>query len=274
MVDASESAPEGPRGPGDAPEASGTSELGCDAALALVRRFVSGDEDVAERTRLRAHLARCVACREQYRAEVVLLAQLARGGERPLESVRRMEERASRVVGARWARKRSGLVRLVLPSFGLLALYLIADWKHGVAPASVESVAGRVQVGETSLEASEEPRALPFRSICATDERSRAVLTLGESRVVLEPDTAVCFERGEVLRVRLFFGRLLVDGPVVVTSAAGVVEARTGSGVVELAGTALDAACASGEWSVADPAGSRAIGAGERARVLAGLASH
>lgn len=271
MGDASESAPDAAGGHGGAPE---TIDVGCAQALELVRRFVSGDEHVAERTRLRAHLARCVACREQYRAEVVLLAQLARGNERPLESVRRMEERANRVVGARWSRKRSGLVRLVLPGFGLLALYLIADWKHGIAPASVESIAGCAQVGGAPLRESDEARELPFRSICATDERSRAVLTLGESRIVLEPDTALCFERGAVLRVRLFFGRLLVDGPAVVTSAAGVVEARSGSGVVELVGTALDASCASGEWSIDDPSGTRTIGAGERARVLAGLASH
>ena len=109
--------------------------------------------------------------------------------------------------------------------------------------------------------------------LCATDAGSRARLFADASVITIEPDTALAFERGPRLRVRLFFGRLLVDGPAVVTSAAGVVDVRSGSGVVELTGNTLRVACASGEWRVDDPSGERVLAVGESTALQIGLAA-
>ncbi|MBK7874843.1 MAG: hypothetical protein IPJ77_03685 [Planctomycetes bacterium] len=238
--------------------------LDCATTLVLVRRFVSGAEDVAERARMRAHLAACVTCREQYRSEVVLLAQLARGGARGLESVRRMEQRAARrLVGERYSR-RVPFARLVLPAVGLYALFAIAGPEKG-GPARLASLGGVVLAAGAPLEPAQGAHELERGAACSTDEHARARITRGESGLVLEPESAVIFERSEPFRVRLVYGRLLVEGPVVVTCALGVVSLEQGAAVVDLDAHGLAVTCTRGVARLEDAHGREELAAGAAA---------
>lgn len=253
--------PTRPEGSAPTPDAGA---LACSDALALVRRFVSGDEDVAARAQLRAHLAACTACREQYRAEVVLVAQLARGGARGLESVRRMEARATRqLVGERRGR-RVPIARLVLPAVGLYALFAIAGPEKG-GPAHCSSLAGSVHAAGEELRVESGERELKRGAACSTDDVSRARLARGGSVLVLEPSSALLFERSEPFRVRLVYGRLLVEGPVLVTTAFGAVAVEDGAGVIELGRDALEVACTRGALRLDDAAGEEELHAGAHA---------
>jgi hypothetical protein len=253
----------------DAAEPPQSAPLECAQALKLVRRFVSGDEQVAERVRLRAHLASCPECNAQYRSEVVLLSRLARGGERSLESVQRMKARASRELARGQGRRRVPLVRLVLPAVGLYAIFVIVGPALGGA-AQLECLAGEVHVGNVLLAPGAPAADLARGALCTSGANARAKLTCGDTVLVLEPDTALLFERGEPLRVRLFGGRLAVDGAATVTSAAGVVEVPEGAGAIEFAAGALSAVADNASWNLCDAAGDQPVLPGERRTVVLG----
>lgn len=254
---------------GQGVEPPAAAPLECAQALKLVRRFVSGDEQVAERARLRAHLARCTECSAQYRSEVVLLARLARGGERSLESVQRMKERASRELRQGQGRRRVPLVRLVLPAVGLYAIFVIVGPALG-GDAELECLAGEVHVGAQLLEPGAAAAQLARGALCTSGANARAKLTCGDTVLVLEPDTALLFERAQPLRVRLFAGRLGVDGAATVTSAAGVVEVPEGAGAIEFTSGTLSAVSNDASWNLCDAAGDQAVLPGERRTAVLG----
>ncbi|MBI5364799.1 MAG: hypothetical protein HZA53_16605 [Planctomycetes bacterium] len=249
----------------DAAERSAVSgAISCATALALVRRFVAGDEDVEARPRMRAHLAACPACRDQYRGEVVLVARLARGGARSLESVRRMESRAGRSLDReRRGGRRVTLARLVLPAIGLYALYAIAGPGEG-GPARYACLAGTAHHAGAPIARTDAPVELQRGGLCAT-EAGRARLEWAGNALVLEPETALRFERQDPLRARLFYGRVLVEGGAVLSTVAGVVEIESGSAVVELSEGGLSVACSRGAARIVDVAGTQTIEPGESA---------
>lgn len=243
--------------------------LECALALKLVRRFVSGDEQVAERARLRAHLSACTECSAQYRSEVVLLSRLARGGDRSLESVQRLRERARREIAGRQRTRRVPLVRLVLPAVALYALFVIAGPALG-GPAKLECLAGEVHVGRDLLAPGAPAAELARGVLCTSGANARAKLTCGDTVLVLEPDTAVLFERTQPLRVRLFGGRLAVDGAATVTSAAGVVEVPKGAGAIEFTSGTLSAVANDASWNLCDATGDQPVLPGERRTAVLG----
>jgi hypothetical protein len=231
-------------------EEGGTIE--CAEALALVRKFVAGAEDVARRTELRAHLAGCVGCREQYRSEVVLVARLAHGGARELDTVRAMESRAGRIIAggrlaAGGAARRFRLARVLLPVASLSALIAIAGHGRG-GPARIESVAGTVDAAGTQLAPGDEPVELERGHVCTTGAGARARIEQGGTVLVLEPDTALLFERTTPLRVRLYGGSVLVDGAATIETAAGIVAAPDGAGVVSVDARRLAVVAGAGGW--------------------------
>ncbi len=269
--------PQPPASPDPAePDASSDAELGdaptpeCPSARRWIRRFVAGDEEVESRAALRAHLASCGVCRDQYRAEVVLVAGLARGTQRSLESLERLRTRARTVVAGSARDRRASLAHLILPAFGLYALFQLAG--QDTQRAHVRAVTGTVSVADTTLADDQTPRELKRGTVCVTDGSSRAHLDVGESSLTLEPGTALLFERAVPLRVRLFSGCLLVDGPAVVTSAAGVLESDAGSGTVRFDEHGFEVVSAVDGWRVSAASGTRCARAGEPLRLPDALA--
>lgn len=242
----------------------------CRNARRWIRRFVAGDEEVESRAALRAHLASCGACRDQYRAEVVLVAGLARGNQRSLESLQRLRSRARSVVSGSARERRASLAHLILPAFGLYALFQLAG--KDTQRAHVRAVTGTVAIAQTTLADGESPRELKRGTVCVTDSSSRALLEAGESSLTLEPGTALLFERAVPLRVRLFAGRLLVEGPAIVTSAAGVLESDLGGGTVSFDGGGLEVVSAVDSWRVSASSGTLCARAGEPLRLPDALA--
>lgn len=246
-------------------------EAECARMRRAIRRFVAGGDGEAggERDELRAHLRRCGECRDQYRSEVVLVAGLARAGDRSPVSVERLRARARDIVTGSRREKRVSLVHLVLPAFGLYALFVIGGGEH---PARVLSVDGAVQLGSRDALARGDERELRRGVVCTTDALSRGRIEAGGSVLTLEPGTALLVERTSPLRVRLFGGCVLVDGPAIVTSAAGVVESTGGSGCVRLDASALDVASANESWRVSAASGELLATPGEPVRLPAAIA--
>lgn len=228
-------------------------ELSCSAILQLVRRFLAGDEDVQRRSAVRAHLAICASCREQYHTSVETMARLASAPHAYYEGLARAPRRiqgTQSAVRTRAARSRgTNLVKLILPAFGLYAAFVMSSRAEADREVWLSALSGAVRVGEQTFSADDDATALSRSQSGSTDAQSRARIQASEVVLVVEPSTAFAIERVHPLRVRLFEGSLLFDGSVVISTNAGVMEASPGSGAVRM--TEREVGVAASEGTVA-----------------------
>lgn len=249
--------------------ASGEASIACRDALALIRRFVTGDEDVQQRDSLRAHLVRCGVCRDQYRAEVMTLARIARAPELVLPR-RTGVPIASGVQATKPARgRRLSATKLLLPAFGLCALWAIAERGPDAGDVRIRSLGGEVRAAAAILRAGEEPLPLMRGSTCSTSNDARARLEGPGGSIVLEPSAALMVERSGPLRVRLFAGSILIDGSAIVTTASGVIEVEDGRAAVRIGPEELLVACGRGACKLTDPRGDREVAVERTVRIAA-----
>ena len=232
-------------------------ELTCAATLPLVRRFLAGDEDPLQRTRVRAHLARCASCREHYHASVETMVRLARAPAAYYDGLSRAPRMLDGAAGRGRTRpasvRRQSLVKLVLPAFGLYAALVMSGRAETAREVRIGALSGIVQVGEHTLGPNDGPSLLVRSQGVSTDAGSRARIEADEARLLVEPSTAFAIERLHPLRLRLFEGALSFEGAVVISTRSGVLETADASGVIEIDEHALEIAVSSGEVGFQGP---------------------
>lgn len=246
-------------------------ELTCDQAAPLVHRFLSGDEDVAARMRLRAHLAGCASCRVDYQASVETLARLARAprtaGDGATYSPRALftAGRATRSVGG--GQRQFRLTKFALPAFGLFAVLVLSGRAREPQDAKFSVLDGAVRLDGHTVAPADGSVVLARSQAGTTDEFSRARVVAEQVTLVIESSTAFAVERVSPLRVRLFGGQISFEGSAVVSTPVGVLEIEDASGTVRIDGHAIEVATTRGQVGFQDPRGRRVVQPGVVLRV-------
>jgi len=238
----------------------------CADTRARARAFLTGSPDApagAAARRMREHLAACPACDAAYRAEAEFVAQLGRENRRTRErkGVPR-RGRASRFLTLPAPRKTR--LRLVLiPAFAIF-LMTQSDRLRSQAGWRVEALEGPVVAEGESVPATESSRRLTIGETCSTGERGRAVLRLGDTRLVLGPRTDLVLGSESERSVRFAGGELTVGGPCRLQAALALVDVGRGSSArVASTDPGLRIECLTGSLRVQDVTGTRSLVVGE-----------
>jgi len=243
----------------------------CEEALAAARRFVraGGAQDVDPPWR--AHVAGCAVCRDGYRAEVELVATLHRGARKTPAQRERLAGLARAEIGARGGSRRA-LARVVLPAVGLLAVFALVSPAAGGHVAQLAWLAGEVHVGTAALGSESGPWTLQRGAVCTVGPGGRVRLGCDATTVWAEEGAAFLFERSEPPRLRLFAGTLLCSGPLVVGTAAGVLEGPAGSAAISVIDGQVRAVATAPGWRWTDATGALELASGAAHAVAIGAA--
>jgi hypothetical protein len=245
--------------------------LSCSDARALIRRFLAGGLERAGQEGMRAHVARCAACRSDYTSGAEALAATGREHLRGQREIARAVARARRERDVLEAQRGGGgrpqrLRLLAYPACLALLLWMFGSRALGAGGARVEVVAGPVVAGGALLEAG--AAQLGRGEWVATLDGARAALTIDALELRLAPATRVLLERRAPARVRLECGALEVFGAVeLVTPGALVVTGAESAARVEVAPGTTRVRCLRGTLSCLDAGGARALDAGEELRL-------
>lgn len=246
-------------------------ELTCAATAPLVHRFLAGDEDALQRTRVRTHLAHCANCREHYHASVETMVRLARAPQAYRDGLSRVPRALyDRVSGGRAktsSARRLNLVKLVLPAFGLYAALVMSGRAESAREVRISALGGIVRVGEHTLGPDDGATLLERSQGGSTDAASRARIEADDALLLVEPSTAFAMERLHPLRVRLFEGSFLFEGSSVVSTPAGILETKNASGVIRVNEREIEIAVSNGEVGFQDPRGRMIVRPGLPLRV-------
>lgn len=242
------------------PNAETPRAIDCATAASLVRRFLAGEEVVEQRADMRAHLASCGSCQAQYRSSVETVARLARAPRDGGASTRVRGRFFASAAGSRRAR-RFGL--FFVPAAALACVYLMTGRGTGSPSVELKVLEGHVQVGETILDTSSARMELVASQGGRTEPGARARIEAGATNVEIDPSTAFATERLHPLRIRLFEGRVTVQGTLAVTTHVGVLEITEGRVHVTLDERGLTLENVAGKLVYADRMGLQDVAEGE-----------
>lgn len=209
---------------------------------------------------MRAHLASCGACREQYRSSVETVARLARAPRGGEASTRARGRFFASATGPRRARRVS---LFLVPAAALVCVYLMTGRGTGSPPVELKVLEGHVQVGETILDTSSARTELTASQGGRTEPGARARIDAGASSVELGAATAFATERLDPLRIRLFEGRVTAQGTLALTTHVGVLEITEGRAHVTLDERGLTLENVAGKLVYADRMGLQEVAEGE-----------
>ena len=255
----------------DAPNAEphkSEAEVGCDETRRAIGRFVAGDDGAHERTRARAHIARCGACREHYRETVEAAGRFARATTRAIQRSSSSEDLPRRVsfLSASQRRGPTRWTKAALIVLGLSFAFAVLRPDKAGERVRLSALAGDVRCGERQLGRDDDPLEIARDSACSTGLESRARLRSGENRASLEPATAVVALDPISLQLQLLEGELLVEGSATVVTAAGAVEFSAAAGAVSQRGSQVRIRCDAGSARWSDARGVQTISPGTEVR--------
>ncbi len=236
--------------------------LSCPDALERIRRYLTNRLDRGETRGLRAHLATCGECRDEYRSSLLVTARLAR--EKRLDREARRAAKVRRVPRFVQSMPRRQRMRLLLiPAFVAFLLSMAANLGVPQGAARLTATRGAAQVGERQVEEGDGPVPLGRGDWCSTDREGSARIEFLACSVELGESTWVLVELPRSRRLRLDSGRLDVDGNCVVSTELGVVAIESGKARLHRAAGRLDVESLEGALSVVDGRGERRLTAGE-----------
>jgi len=241
-------------------------EITCEVAWIMIQGFVSGDSTPDGEHLMRAHIARCGACRDEYRSAVVTLARI--GGEKRRQRVERersdrhdrlrtMAFQAAAPPSGKFQRMRT----MLYPAFFAFLMFQVSRMSVAVAGVSFTGLTGQVTVCEQGLEPAAE-QTVKRGDWCRTGPDSSARLDATRAAVVLGASSAVLIERTQPTRYRLDSGSVDIDGTCTVNTSWGIVDLDQGRARATLREGGLEIECFEGLVAFTGALGSVKVEAG------------